>query len=153
MSKAELQEKANIFYDQYLLPLKIDNSFDKIEFYRKDSNTTIILASATFDFIADVVANRLAIPICFGTELAYDNQGLFKGKILKDRLGHKYQALNDMGLKSPFYKVITDNITDMDIINHSKTVDLIIYPWTEKKWSKRKNSIKAVIEDERRYNY
>jgi hypothetical protein len=49
--------------------------------------------------------------------------------------------------------VITDNITDMDIINCSKTVDLIIYPWTEKKWSKRKSSIKAVIEDERRYNY
>lgn len=153
MSKAELQEKADIFYNQYLLPLKIDNSFDKIEFYRKDSNTTIILASATFDFIADVVANRLEIPIYFGTELAYDNQGIFKGKILKDRLGHKYQALNDMGLKSPFYKVITDNITDMDIINCSKTVDLIIYPWTEKKWSKRKSSIKAVIEDERRYNY
>lgn len=125
----------------------------KFEFYRKDSNTTIILASATFDFIADVVANRLEIPIYFGTELAYDNQGIFKGKILKDRLGHKYQALNDMGLKSPFYKVITDNITDMDIINCSKTVDLIIYPWTEKKWSKRKSSIKAVIEDERRYNY
>lgn len=90
------------------------------------------MASATFDFIADVVANRLEIPIYFGTELAYDNQGIFKGKILKDRLGHKYQALNDMGLKSPFYKVITDNITDMDIINCSKTVDLIIYPWTEK---------------------
>ena len=63
MSKAELQDKADIFYNQYLLPLKIDNSFDKIEFYRKDSNTTIILASATFDFIADVVANRLEIPI------------------------------------------------------------------------------------------
>lgn len=30
MSKAELQEKADIFYNQYLLPLKIDNSFDKI---------------------------------------------------------------------------------------------------------------------------
>lgn len=80
MSKAELQEKADIFYNQYLLPLKIDNSFDKIEFYRKDSNTTIILASATFDFIADVVANRLEIPIYFGTELAYDNQGILRGK-------------------------------------------------------------------------
>lgn len=153
LSKTELNAKANEFYNDFLYSHRIKETFDKIEFYRDMPNTTVVLASATFDFIAEVVADKLKIPIYFGTELDYDSQGVFKGVIKKDRLGHKYQAALDMGFLPPFEKVVTDNITDLDIINKSETVDLIIYPWTERKWSRRKNSIMASIENEIRYGY
>lgn len=153
LNKIELKAYANDFYDNFLYSNKIKESFDKIEYYRKLPDTIVILASATFDFIAETVAEKLNIPFYFGSELSYDSNDVFEGCIKKDRLGHKYQAVLDMGIKPPFDKVITDNITDLDIINKSKSVDLIIYPWTEKKWLKKKKLVVAIIENVTKYEY
>lgn len=152
-TKEELLKLADYFYDDYLSNKKIDSTFDLIISYLADKNIRVILASATFDFIAETVAKKIGVAEFFGTDLCYNAKSEFSGSISKDRLGHKHQALVDMGVQPPYFKVITDNVTDMDIINHSETLNLILYPWTEKKWIKQKSKVLAIIEDERKYNY
>lgn len=144
IDKSLLLEKAYEFYDHFLIKKENKTVINKIQDFKKNKYQ-IILASATLDFIAEVIADKLNIAFYFGTELDYNTMNVCTGKIKKDRLGHKLSALNNIQIEKPYFCTITDNITDIDILQNSDNAIIIKYPHTKKKWNKLINTNKINI--------
>jgi phosphoserine phosphatase len=134
-TRNQLSEMANHFYSDYLMSRKIQPVFQLLELYKSEGRT-IILVSATMDFIAVEVARRTEIELSYSTDLQYDKCDRCKGKISMDLLGRKFLFLKGKQLNPPYAVVITDNLSDIDIVKNSLHSILITTSKTEARWKR-----------------
>ena len=114
-SRTELQALAEQFYQVYLLPRKID------EVWKQLPKENLVIVSGTLDIIADTVARHIGAETYYATEMVYDN-GLFTGGF--------HDFLLDKSDVLPHYNdfdIITDNLTDIDLVRHAQQATIITY--------------------------
>lgn len=122
--RQQLVEAADRFCESVLRHKVKVRTIETIEQYRRQGYR-LVLASATLDFIAEAVARWLSIDTFFGSELSYTVGGNCRGLIVKDRLGHKLQAVKDCQIALPVAVTITDNLSDIDILRMSDRVWIV----------------------------
>jgi len=132
-SESELLAWADEFYDLELKNLVREQVLTIMEEYRRHGKT-LVLASATLDFIAQTIARKLDVKYFFGTQLLYKD-GICRGKIMKDRLGGKLSAALGLGFSPPYAATITDNWSDIDILKLSERKIVVIHAANSEKWS------------------
>lgn len=128
-SKETLFKLAEKFYFDFLINKKIDFSHDLLEKYKKQ-NTKIHLVSATIDPVCFVIANELNIDHYYSSELNYDQRKICMGILEKDLAGIKSKIIGEKNIGV----VITDNLSDIDLINNSERIYIISKKSKYKKW-------------------
>jgi phosphoserine phosphatase len=134
-SKDQLKDMALLFYDNFLISRIQAEVIHKMNTF-KDRGNTLILVSATLDFIAKEVAHRMAIPEYYSTQLKYNTKDYCSGKIKVDLLKRKQYFLDKNGIRPPYQTVITDNFSDMDLIKNSTESIIICSLNKKKKWER-----------------
>lgn len=129
ISKEKLLKLAEKFYVDFLINKKIDFSHHLFEKYKKQ-NTKIHLISATIDPVCFVIANELNIDHYYSSELKYDESEICLGGLKKDLAGIKSKMIDEKNIDV----VITDNLSDIDLIKNSKKVYIISKKSKYKKW-------------------
>lgn len=133
-SQKKLLTLGEEFYDNFLLQRKNSEVFNMLD-EEKKNDSKIILASATLDFLSEIIKKRVMADYAIATELKY-KKGCCVGKILKDRLGRKMEALVETGISFPVDMTITDNVTDARLLLDSLSRVIVIYPREENKWAR-----------------
>lgn len=133
-SRKQLIDLGEKFYEDFLESRKNDEVFDILE-STKGNGTRIVLASATLDFLSEIICRRVGASAAIATELYYEDD-LCLGTIAKDRLGHKKTALIESGVSFPVDLIITDNVTDAALLPLCRYKVIIVYPRERKKWGK-----------------
>ncbi len=133
-TKPELYALAETFYNLFLSPRINPVVNDYICTLKQNKDNRLILASATLDFIAEVIANKLEIKDVVATELKYDHL-LCSGKIKRDLLGKKDKCLELSGFIPAYDMTITNDFSDIDLIIKSKKC-MIVIEKNESKWEK-----------------
>ncbi len=123
-SRQQLQEKAEIFYQQYLLPRKIDKIWQRLP------EENIIIASGTLDVIAHTVARHIGAKQVYASELIYKDD-ICSGK-LHDILLNKHTLTPN--IKN--YDIFTDNLSDISLVSRAQNAVILTYNNT-KRWQKR----------------
>lgn len=133
-SREQLLLEADTFYDAYLM--KHPNSYvlDKIREIQSDESCDLLIASATIDVVAEVIADRLQIKEWHSSELCY-KEGFCQGKLSKDLLGKKKELVENICSRC-IDSMFTDDITDIPLLKYAKQKNIIVYPKTYKKWKK-----------------
>jgi phosphoserine phosphatase len=141
--RVALFHAADVFYENHLLKKKNIKIFDIIEKYKKQEYE-IIIASATMDIMGEVVARKNGIQQFFTTILKYQD-GICTGKMLLDLLGRKVEVLRKYGITPPFPVVITDNISDIDLIKNAEFSYIVLTTKNRNKWGRliQKHQIKS----------
>lgn len=132
--KDELRQMSKLFYDEHLSTV-INNDVVKIIEDKRKQGCELIAVSATLDFIAEEICQRLNIPKQFSSTLGYDKDGICIGRLTKDWLACKLNNLKQQGYCPPYDYVITDNFSDSDVICNSKFSYLIQYSNCKKSWN------------------
>ena len=101
-SYEELYNAANLFYDQYLVYHKNIEVWNLLNYYLQNCKSEIVICSATLDFIADAIANKMHIELHISSRLLYTLNAKCKGKILVDLYGMKKSALQAKNISPPF---------------------------------------------------
>ena len=120
-SHAELQTLAEQFYQEYLLPRKIEQVWKAIGGQQSAGGNRLVIVSGTLDIIAEKVARHIGAEAYYATEMLYNND-LFTGGF-RDFLLAKSDVL-------PHYNgfdIITDNLTDIDLVRHAQQATIITY--------------------------
>lgn len=133
-SELQLKLLGERFYDDFLLPRKNVEIFEILK-EEQDKGSRIVLASATLDFLSNIICAKLKADSSTATELNYFG-GICQGTMAKDRLGHKMEALNNLGISFPVNLTITDNVTDIELLLKSKDIVIVIYPREASKWKR-----------------
>lgn len=133
-SQKKLLTLGEEFYDNFLSQRKNSEVFNMLD-EEKKNDSKIILASATLDFLSEIIKKRVMADYAIATELKYKN-GCCVGKILKDRLGRKMEALVETGISFPVDMTITDNVTDARLLLDSLSRVIVIYPREANKWAR-----------------
>lgn len=133
LSEQELKRMSNVFYDEFLEKRKNKDVFLIIDNLR-DSGFTPVLASATIDPIADVVAEKLSIKDVISSMLLFEN-GVCAGKLRQDALASKDLLLSQLKIVPNYGCIITDNYSDSNLIEKSDTAYLIQYERSKNSWS------------------
>ncbi|MBQ7530716.1 MAG: haloacid dehalogenase-like hydrolase [Paludibacteraceae bacterium] len=120
-SRSELAAQAEQFYEEYLMPRRIEPVWEEVRSQKSDVGSQIVIVSGTLDIIAETVARHLGAEAYYATEMVYDANS-FTGKF-KDLLLTKASAL-------PYYEhydIITDNLTDIDLVRSAHKATIIVY--------------------------
>lgn len=133
IDRDQLSEMADTFWKDYLVARENQSAFHSLDHYRQ-MGARLVIVSATIDVIAQTVARHYPVDAVLSTRLAYTADGVCKGKIACDLLGHKQEALTRAGINPPYAGIITDNYSDLDLINVSEKPLLVIYKNTKNKW-------------------
>ena len=114
-TREQLLDLAEQFYQQFLVPRRIEPVWQQLQ----DKN--IILVSGTLDIIAETVAKHINAKAFYATELIFRDgvcTGEFKDFLLtKKIILPKYQS----------FDIITDNLTDIDLILHAHKATVVLY--------------------------
>jgi phosphoserine phosphatase len=130
-TQEELLEAAHRFYDA-VLRFKINHAaLEKVSSFALERRP--VLVSATLDFIARVIAEKLYIPDVFSTELEYDAGGACRGRIKNDLLGSKAHFLAQKNLSDAYDAVITDNYSDRSLFRRDTLNCVVASSQNEKK--------------------
>lgn len=130
--KSTLMEMGEKFYVDVLVDVKHKAIIDAVK-DKQDKGKSIVLASATLDFLAEMIATKLHADRYICTELNY-HEGVCSGRMKKDRLGHKIEALREIGIQFPVGFMFTDNITDSELLQECTEGFVIVYPSERTKW-------------------
>lgn len=143
LPKNQLKKFARDFYDSFL-SFRIQQEVINEICALNTGKNRVIIVSATLDFIAEEVAKRMDIHEYYSTTLKYGLDGKCSGIIEDDLLGSKLNFLKKQQINPPYYSVITDNLSDMDLILNSFQSIIITTSKTRNIWKKKlgKNSIK-----------
>ena len=132
-SKEELKKMATMFYDDYLSNVKNEAVFDIIEQKRKEGKSLVIV-SATLDCISLIVSQKLNIAQQYSSVLKYDVDGICLGEFEEDLLGVKLKKIKSCGILPKYGGIITDNYSDIDLIEESDCPYLVQYENIKNKW-------------------
>ncbi len=135
-SITDLRNRGEGFYEDYLVKKKHEDVIDAVK-NEQALGYHIVLASATLDFLARMIAEKINADGYTSTELLYEN-GICLGLIKSDRLGQKEEALQKIGITFPVKKTYTDNITDIYLLGKSEEGVVIVYPKERRKWLRLK---------------
>lgn len=133
-NREQLLSEADTFYDAYLIKHLNMDVLDEIRGIQANHSSDLLIASATIDVVAEVIANRLQIKEWRSSELCYKD-GICQGKLSKDLLGKKKELVGDV-LSRPVDSMFTDDFTDIALLKCAKQKNIIVYPKTFKKWKK-----------------
>lgn len=114
-TRTELQALAEQFYSLYLVPRRIEQVWQTLPAEH------LVVVSGTLDIIAKTVAEHIGAEAYYATEMLYDGE-VFTGKY-RDFLLGKADVLphyND-------FDIITDNITDIDLVRHAHHATIVTY--------------------------
>ncbi len=140
-SYTELSVSAKDFCYNFLAYNKKKETFELLKEFRTEN---IYFVTATMDFLAEQIVAYIKKELSLeninvgSTKLAYNNN-ICTGKIKMDLLGNKLYYLYNLGLKSSFDIVASDDITDLELMNNSKMSYII---FTKKNYSKWKRVLK-----------
>jgi HAD superfamily phosphoserine phosphatase-like hydrolase len=116
----ELSNEAFLFYNSFLSSREIKETHAIIANLRKEG-FKIILISATMDFLAKEIGNRVSADSVFSTSLIYEGE-ICTGKIENDLLGRKHLLAKQMLAEDKMENgggteivVITDDKTDIEL--------------------------------------
>jgi len=132
-SKEQLKKMSVVFYDDFLADRIQKEVIDEIDILRSEQ-TRILLVSATLDFIAETVSERMQIPEYYSTKLYYTQKGVCEGKIDVDLLSVKNSYLIENNICPPYYWTITDNLSDIDLIKNSLNSTIVVPSKYKTKW-------------------
>lgn len=132
-SKDELEIMADNFMVQFL---KKQEHRDVIQLIEKKRNkgSCLVIVSATIDVIAHAVAKHYNIQNWLATQLDYSEDGICKGTIKSDLLANKRHALDKAGINQPYSGIVTDNYTDLELIQAADEAYLIDYADKKSGW-------------------
>lgn len=116
-SRVVLEKAVDDFYTNRLKPLEHSEVTNLVKHLKQEGNT-IMLVSATLEFIAARIAKELNIGTYYATGLMYDNERCL-GTIDRDLLGGKLDYLHSIGIIPPFAVTITDDLSDMPLLSAS----------------------------------
>lgn len=133
-SYEELYNAASLFYDQYLVYHKNIEVWNLLNYYLQNCKSEIVICSATLDFIADAIANKMHIELHISSRLLYTLNAKCKGKILVDLYGMKKSALQAKNISPPFEAVFTDDISDIELLKFSVRRFVIVSKKKRHKW-------------------
>lgn len=135
----QLKQDVAQFYDTYLKEKKNDQAIDILFQYNNVPDNNVIVASATLDIIAEKISNELGVREWYSTKLCFVN-GVCIGKYHNDLLGKKSSLFNNY---DKIDIVVTDDISDIDLIKKSKKCLIVTYPKTVQRWTKVLSCIKV----------
>ena len=134
-SQTALANWANVFYDEFLMPRKIQSVFSLID--RLGVGKNLILASSSLYPIVNVIAIRNSAIHFVASELEI-KEGAITGRLVVDLKGKKQTALASyltLGADNELV-VITDNQSDFDLVKMAKYRFIVVSKEEEKKfWS------------------
>lgn len=136
-SKKDLLDKADRFYTSFLLKHQNESVIELLRSYNDSDDVECVLASATLDFIAETISKYTGYNLDVSTKLLYKD-GICKGRIKEDALGKKKEKLS---IKIPFWKLITDDLSDVPLLTCCEEPIIVIYPHRKKKWMKIANKM------------
>jgi len=131
----ELKSAVDLFYLNYLINLKQTKIINIVNQLKLDGKT-MILVSATLDFIAKKISEEVKIESFVSTTLHYKDN-ICLGTIKSDLLFNKLEILKSKSIDPPYFLTITDNISDLDILFHSNNRIVVSKKRNEKKWLKK----------------
>jgi len=124
-SREEVEHLVDEYYYNILQYKKQHNVIELVDSLRT-KEYELIIVSATLDCITKKVAQELNIYQYYSSELFYDKENRCLGKIKYDLLGKKLDFLLDKGFNPPFEIVISDNISDLKLMQKALLVYVII---------------------------
>ena len=130
MTRKELENKVNDFYKKVLEFKKIDDVILLLNKIKKEDKK-IILVSATIDIIAQRIAKEFSLDF-ISSKLSFDKE-ICLGTLEYDLLGKK-----DSYIKEDIELVVTDNISDLNLIRVSKKSVIISKKKNIKFWNEQK---------------
>lgn len=102
----------------------------------KRKGYTIVIASATIDPVANAIADKFGVDY-FSSEMRFVNN-LCTGKLEKDLLFLKKEALSHLIKKSEDTVIVTDNFTDLELIQISDHCHIVVRNEKDiEKWNKQ----------------
>lgn len=124
--KETLEELTIIFYEEELVHKRIELVYDFFQYLKERDDIDIGLITATIDPIANIVADKLGIPLSFCTHLHYEN-GLATGEYKEDLL-HKKMKIYTRNLMRHYDKIFfcSDNPEDVKLMKNV-SVGLRVY--------------------------
>lgn len=129
-SKRELYKSAQMFISS--LP-KIPEVHKILEDAKKKGQK-IMLASASLDFIVQAIANELSVEVLCASKMEWKNN-ICQGRIKEDMLGRKNLFIPMSILNNSI--VVTDNLTDCNLIKHANHSYVVAKPRRLKLWKKK----------------
>lgn len=142
-TREELGAAAACFFDEFLCHKENREVIDRVASLQKED--TVLLVSATLDFIAATIAARLGIEQFYASQPAY-REGVCCGYLRTDLLCGKAAVMRGIGIRPPYQWVITDNLSDLDLVREARSAWVIVYPRTRRRWmtAVRKYKLKGV---------
>lgn len=110
----DLKAKVVLFYDEILRERR---NVEVLEQINKMSGYKIIV-SATLDIIAQEISSRMNVDAFFASKLAFLNN-ICTGNLLSDLLNNKDSILINNGIYPPYYAVISNDYTDIQLFKNS----------------------------------
>ncbi len=121
----EIKFASRKFLTETLADKKVNNVFELIKHYRNEGYK-IILMSASLDFIIEEIQTELNTDDYFSNQLEnVDN--LYTGKILKDMTSKKDMVLNENYKSINSLAVITDNLSDFQLVKSADDKHVICW--------------------------
>lgn len=139
VSRHRLQEQSNLFYRQCLSGREIDFTISKLN--EINACCDIILASATLDCIAKVIADKYNVSY-ISSELEFIND-ICTGRMSVDLLGKKHQYF-----KGKIDLVVTDNKSDFKLIQLAEKSIVISNSRNKLFWVKKRMKNMSIFEVE-----
>lgn len=133
-SRLQLLEGVDMFYESYLMKHLNDRIVGKIKELQVNPSCNVLIASATIDVVAEVIARKMQINTWYSSELCYVD-GICKGKLSKDLLGKKNNFVHEIKNRT-IDSVYTDDFTDIPLLKEARQKNIVVYPKTNKKWKK-----------------
>ncbi len=142
MSKKELEQKAELFYQEYLNGRKIEPVWKIL------NNKDIVLVSATLDVVAQTVAKHLGAKASFASTLKYVDD-ICTGEIEQDMLQSKGNVLGTY----KNFDIVTDNLTDIQLVRKAREKYIVLYD-NKRRWQQKireNKNITYIVTDGARY--
>lgn len=134
-TRDELDEAVERFYDQYLKPREIVPVHTLVKQFGTEGYS-MMLVSATLDFIAACISRHMQIDSVVSTQLNY-SEGFCRGTLDEDLLRHKRSFLISINLLPPYEATVTDNLSDDVLVKVSRRAYIVTYPKSKRKWEKK----------------
>lgn len=133
-SRLQLLEGADMFYETYLIKHLNDYVVGKLKGLHVNPSCNVLIASATIDVVAEVIARKMQIKKWYSSELCYLD-GICQGKLSKDLLGKKIDLVQEIQ-NLTIDAVFTDDFSDIPLLKEASQKNIVVYPKTDKKWKK-----------------
>lgn len=141
-SRIQLKAAVDAFYAEWLQKRTYDAVHSMVKDFQ-EMGKTVVIVSATLDFIAQKVADSIGVKLWHSTCLEYYND-CCTGRIRVDLLAKKLSFLTNQGIQPPFFATITDNYSDTDLILQSHRAVIVMNQKQYAKWQRLLKQHQAV---------